>query len=211
MTEQPTTLSVAEARRLALDDELSTHPRGQIVVIGCGNILRGDDAVGPTLIRHLWVEGDIPDIVTLVDGGTGGMDVAFKMRGAKAVVLIDAADTGAEPGTIYRVPGEEVEQLPPLQGLHSHNFRWDHALAFAHWLLGDEYPQDIMVYLIEAAQLTPGADLSEPVDKAMRQVGVMVREHWSGSDSDAGSGSASDTGSGSDSDTGADEVGGVDS
>ena len=139
------------------------------------------------------------------------MDVAFKMRGAKAVVLIDAADTGAEPGTIYRVPGEEVEQLPPLQGLHSHNFRWDHALAFAHWLLGDEYPQDIMVYLIEAAQLTPGADLSEPVDKAMRQVGVMVREHWSGSDSDAGSGSDSDTGSGSDSDTGADEVGGVDS
>ena len=183
MTEQPTTLSVAEARRLALDDELSTHPRGQIVVIGCGNILRGDEAVGPTLIRHLWVEGDIPEAVTLVDGGTGGMDVAFKMRGAKAVILIDASDTGVKPGTIYRIPGEEVEQLPPLQGLHSHNFRWDHALAFAHWLLGDEYPDDITVYLIEAAQLTPGADLSEPVDAAMRQVGDMVRAHWSESDS----------------------------
>ena len=199
MTEQHTTLSVAEARRLALDDELSTHPRGQIVVIGCGNILRGDDAVGPTLIRHLWVEGDIPDTVTMVDGGTGGMDVAFKMRGAKAVVLIDAAQTGAEPGTIYRVPGEEVEQLPPLQGLHSHNFRWDHALAFGHWLLADEYPEDITVYLIESAQLTPGADLSEPVEKAMRQVGEMVREHWS--ESDSASGSESDSASGSESDS----------
>ena len=39
------------------------------------------------------------------------------------------------------------------------------------------------MYLIEAAQLTPGADLSEPVDAAMRQVGDMVRAHWSESDS----------------------------
>lgn len=178
MTEQPRALSVAEARRLALDDELSTHPRGQVVVIGCGNILRGDDAVGPILIRHLWTEGGIPDNVTLVDGGTGGMDVAFKMRGASAVVLIDAADTGSEPGTIFRVPGEEVEQLPPLQGLHSHNFRWDHALAFAHWLLADDYPEDITVYLIEAEQVEPGADLSTVVDESMRKVSTMVRTHW---------------------------------
>lgn len=178
MTERPQSLSVVEARRLALDDELSTHPRGQVVVIGCGNILRGDDAVGPILIRHLWTEGDIPDSVTLVDGGTGGMDVAFKMRGAKSVVLIDAAATGAEPGTIYRVPGEEVEQLPPLQGLHSHNFRWDHALAFAHWLLADDYPDDITVYLIEAEQVTPGADLSTAVEESMKQVSTMVRSHW---------------------------------
>ena len=36
------TLSVEDARRLALDDALSAHPRGDIVVIGCGNLLRGD-------------------------------------------------------------------------------------------------------------------------------------------------------------------------
>ncbi len=60
----------------------SAHTRvGQVVVIGCGSLLRGDDAVGPILIRHLWSEG-VPDHVTLVDGGTAGMDVAFKMRGA---------------------------------------------------------------------------------------------------------------------------------
>ena len=81
-------LSVDEARRLALDDELSGHPRGQMVVIGCGNLLRGDDAVGPILVRHLWEQGS-PDGVTLVDGGTAGMDVAFKMRGARSVVIVD--------------------------------------------------------------------------------------------------------------------------
>ena len=164
-------------RSLILDDEVSAYPHDHIVVIGCGNLLRGDDAVGPILIRQLWEDG-VPEEVTLVDGGTAGMDVAFKMRGARKLILIDAATTGAEPGTIYRVPGEEVEQLPPLAGLHSHQFRWDHALAFGHWLLKDDYPKDITVFLIEIEQTTPGADLSPKVDKAMRQVQKMLSEFW---------------------------------
>jgi hydrogenase maturation protease len=174
--DRPTPLSAADARRLALDDELSADQRGQTVVIGCGNILRGDDAVGPTLIRHLWEDG-VPRHVTLVDGGTAGMDVAFKMRGAASVVLIDAAATGAEPGTIFEVPGHELEDLPPLDGLHSHQFRWDHALAFARWLLADQYPDEITVFLIEIAQTDPGAGLSPSVEKAMHKVGDLVRAH----------------------------------
>jgi len=111
-------------------------------VIGCGNILRGDDAVGPVLIRHLHTQG-VPDGVRLVDGGTSGMDVAFGMRGAARVVIVDAARTGAEPGTVYRVPAEQLADLPPIDGLHTHNFRWDHALSFSTWLLGPHRPTDI--------------------------------------------------------------------
>jgi hydrogenase maturation protease len=170
-------LSVEEARRLALDDALCAHVRSDVVVVGCGNLLRGDDAVGPILIRHLWEEG-VPENVTLVDGGTAGMDIAFKMRGARRVVIVDAAATGAAPGTIYEVPGHELEQLPPLAGLHTHQFRWDHALAFGRWLLQDEYPTDITVYLIEVAQVDHGAPLSEPVATAMHQVGGIIRGAW---------------------------------
>jgi hydrogenase maturation protease len=172
-------LSVEEARRLALDDALSGHRRGEFVVIGCGNLLRGDDAVGPTLVRHLWEQGT-PDGVTLVDGGTAGMDVAFKMRGARRVVIVDAAATGAEPGTVYRVPGEELENLPSLDGLHMHQFRWDHALSFGRWLLADDYPRDITVYLIEAAQTDPGAPLTPAVEDAMHRVGALIRREWDG-------------------------------
>ena len=102
------------------------------MIIGCGNLLRGDDGVGPVLVRHLWERG-VPDGAKLVDGGTAGMDVAFQMRGAGRVVIIDAAATGSAPGTVFRVPGEEFAELPPLQGLHTHSFRWDHAIAFARW------------------------------------------------------------------------------
>ncbi len=163
----------------AFADEGPPANLGKTVVIGCGNILRGDDAVGPTLIRHLWSEGGIPDGVTLVDGGTAGMDVAFKMRGAAHVVLVDAACTGAEPGTTYRIPGSEIEQLPELPTLSSHSFRWDHSLAFAHWLLGGEYPEQVTVFLIEIAGTEPGADLTPPVADAMLEVGRLVRELWS--------------------------------
>lgn len=152
-------------------------PSHDTVVIGCGNLLRGDDAVGPILIRQLWDEG-VPDDVVLVDGGTAGMDVGFKMRGARRVILVDASATGSAPGTVFRVPGIEVEDLPPLQGLHSHQFRWDHALAFARWLLGDEYPTDVTVFLIEAADCSPGVPLTPAVEQSMHVVAGMVRALW---------------------------------
>lgn len=149
--------------------EPESPPVVPVLVVGCGNLLRGDDAVGPTLVRHLWDRG-VPDHVELVDGGTAGMDVAFKMRGRRTVVIVDAARTGAEPGTVFRVPGEEVEELPPVTGLHQHAFRWDHALAVGRWLLKDAYPEQVVVYLVEAASLEPGAELTEPVRAAMERV-----------------------------------------
>ncbi|HEV2637784.1 MAG TPA: hydrogenase maturation protease [Actinocrinis sp.] len=144
-------------------------PGCEVLVIGCGNLLRGDDGVGPILVRHLWNRG-VPEGARLVDGGTAGMDVAFQMRGAKRVVIVDASATGAEPGTVYRVPGSEFAELPPLQGLHTHSFRWDHAISFARWALAGECPEDITVFLIEAAGVGFGAELSAPVAAAMEQV-----------------------------------------
>lgn len=151
---------------------------GDIVVIGCGNLLRSDDAVGPILVRHLWDEGIPASGVVLVDGGTAGMDVSFKMRGARKVVIIDAAATGSAPGTIFRVPAAELEDLPALDGLHSHSFRWDHALAFGRWLLGDDYPDDVTVFLIEAANVGFGDELSPEVRESMETVARLVREIW---------------------------------
>ncbi|KWX01217.1 peptidase M52 [Carbonactinospora thermoautotrophica] len=152
-------------------------PGCEVLVVGCGNLLRGDDGVGPILIRHLWERG-IPEGVQIVDGGTAGMDVAFRMRGARRVVLVDASRTGAEPGTIYRVPGPALADLPPLEGLHTHAFRWDHALAFAHWLLKDAYPDDITVFLIEAGCLDLGAELSPAVRQAMEEVIALIERDF---------------------------------
>lgn len=141
----------------------------RVLVIGCGNILCGDDAAGPVAIRRMWDAG-LPPAVRCADGGTGGMDVAFQMRGVPKVILIDACSSGSEPGTLFEVPGSEVEQLPPLTGINLHAFRWDHALAFARWLLKDEYPRDVTAYLIEAGQTAVGEPLSPAVDAAVNRL-----------------------------------------
>ncbi len=147
------------------------------LVIGCGNLLRGDDAAGPVLVRRLWQRG-LPPGVRCADGGTGGMDVAFQMRGVPQVILVDACRSGHRPGSLFRLPGSEVEQLPPLRGINLHAFRWDHALAFARWLLKDQYPQNITVYLIEGQQFELGQGLSEPVNRAIDRLCDLLFQQW---------------------------------
>lgn len=146
------------------------------LIIGCGNLLRGDDAAGPVLIRRLWERG-LPEGVRCADGGTGGMDVAFQMRGVPRVILVDACRSGSEPGALFCVPGERLEQLPPVAGINLHAFRWDHALAFARWLLKEDYPRNITVYLVEAAQTDFGEQLSPAVDSALEKLcDILLKE-----------------------------------
>lgn len=146
----------------------------RVLIVGCGNLLRGDDAVGPVLVRHLWERG-VPPRVHCADGGTGGMDVAFQMRGVPHVIIVDACTSGSEPGAIFRLSGADAE-TPPLAGVNLHAFRWDHALAFARWALKEDYPPRIDVWLIEAERLEVGEALSPKVEAAMHRVADLLME-----------------------------------
>ncbi|WP_298343434.1 hydrogenase maturation protease [Ferrimicrobium sp.] len=158
------------------DFEAGSSRQEGIVIVGCGNLLRGDDAIGPVLIRELFDEG-YGERVTLVDGGTAGMDIAFKMRGASKVIMIDASRSDAPVGSIFRVPGEDLEHLPDLQGFQSHAFRWDHALAFARWLLpGDEYPASITVFLTPVRALGFGDELSADARSVLVRLKLLVKK-----------------------------------
>jgi hydrogenase maturation protease len=156
------------------------------LVIGCGNLVRGDDAAGPVLIRRMWDRG-LPGGVRCVDGGTGGMDVAFQMRGVEDVILVDACRSGSEPGAVFEVPGRDVEHLPPLTGINMHSFRWDHAIAFGRWLLKDEYPENVTAYLIEGENFEVGEGLSPAVDRAVDQLVDRLLERLGSRPVEAGS------------------------
>ena len=143
-------------------------PATDTLVVGCGNLLRGDDAAWPVLVRVL-ADRALPAGVRLVDGGTAGMDVAFAMRGARRVILVDASQVGVEPGVVHRVPGSELVDLSPPEG-NLHRFTWDQALGFAQWLLKDEYPEDVTVYLVEGETFDVGAPLSPAVEAAVERI-----------------------------------------
>lgn len=150
-------------------------PVTDTLVVGCGNLIRGDDAAGPVVVRLLADRG-VPPGVRLVDGGTAGMDVAFAMRAVRRVVVVDASRVGDVPaGTVHRVPGEELVDLAPPGG-NLHQFRWDQALGFAQWLLADEYPAEVEVWLVEGATFEPGAPLSPAVQQAVERVADALAE-----------------------------------
>lgn len=166
-----------QARRI--DEATSSPAPGRVVVIGCGNLLRGDDGVGPRVVQRLADVG-VPDNVTLVDGGLAGMNVVSAMRGSAKVVLIDAASTGAEPGTIFRLSGGELHDLKATAVVVSHDLRWRHALALGRFLHDDDHPDDIVALLVEVAHTEAGAPLSGAVEQSMGRLDSLVRAEWGG-------------------------------
>jgi hydrogenase maturation protease len=121
----------------------------------------------------------LPPGVRLVDGGTAGMDIAFAMRGVPKVIVVDASRVGVEPGTVHRVPGAQLVDLRPPEG-NLHAFRWDQALGFATWLLKDEYPEDISVWLVEGESFEPGAPLSPPVQASVERIADAIEADVTG-------------------------------
>lgn len=83
--------------------------RQRTVVIGLGNPLMGDDGLGIAALERLRPQlGDLPG-VEFVDGGTWGMNLLPIIEDAGRLILIDAIDVGADPGTAVRL---ERAQLP---------------------------------------------------------------------------------------------------
>ena len=86
----------------------------RILVAGVGNVLRGDDGFGPAVTELL---GHLPEGAVVVETGTGGIALLQElMMGCDGLVLIDAVDRGAAPGTVFVLeptvsPGEHVPDV----------------------------------------------------------------------------------------------------
>ncbi|HTY91269.1 MAG TPA: hydrogenase maturation protease [Methanocella sp.] len=81
-----------------------------IKILGCGNMLMGDDGVGIRVIERLQ-EMKLPENVEIIDAGVGGMAILSWIEDADKVIIVDAVQTGNEPpGTVYEFTDKE---LPP--------------------------------------------------------------------------------------------------
>jgi hydrogenase maturation protease len=141
-----------------------------IAVIGCGNPNRRDDGAGCQVVHALAALDLMKDpSLRLLDAGTDGTAVMFAARGCRTVIVVDACRSGSEPGTVFEVPGKELEQRYQ-PALNLHDFRWDHALFAGRQILGESFPTDIVVFLIEAETTEYGIGLSPRVQAAVGKV-----------------------------------------
>jgi hydrogenase maturation protease len=142
---------------------------GGTIVIGVGNVLHRDDGLGVHVVRRLRDDGAAPPGVELVDGGTTGLMLLPHLAGARRAIVVDAVNTGAPPGTLVRLTGDD---LPA--GLASG--RTPHGVGLLDLLgaarLTDGWPDELVVHGAEPASTDLGTELSAPVAACL---GALVR------------------------------------
>ncbi len=97
-----------------------------ILVLGCGNILLGDDGFGPAVIEQLNGEENLPDDVLAMDMGTSIRDILFDItlseKKPETIFIIDAvARPDRKPGEVFEIPVEEIPENKTSDfSLHQH-------------------------------------------------------------------------------------------
>jgi hydrogenase maturation protease len=82
----------------------------RLLVACVGNVLRGDDGFGPAVAARL--DGSLPEGVELVETGIGGIALVQELlAGCDGLVLVDAIDQDAAPGTLFRIEPEVGEAV----------------------------------------------------------------------------------------------------
>ena len=159
----------------------------QILVAGVGNAWLQDDAFGGECARRLEAAGTPPG-VTVMDFGTGGLDLAYElMRGYDALVLLDASRHGGEPGTLYVLEPELSDYGGAIEDgetISPHAMDPGSMLRFVNAIGG--FSGKVVVIGCEPGEVeTVGLGLTPPVEAAVDRALALVEETIAGLRTDA--------------------------
>ncbi len=136
------------------------------LILGVGNPLLGDDAVGIVAVEQLRARGDLPSGVRLIDGGTDGLGLIPVIEGCQRVIVIDAVEMAQSPGTIrrfvwgdVRILGQDVSCL----SLHQTDLAGALTLADALGCL----PPEVVIFGVQPQCLDWDDPLSPAVERAL--------------------------------------------
>ncbi len=138
-----------------------------VAVLGMGNVLLGDDGIGPFVVALLRARFHLPDEVSCEDIGTPGLDLIPHLSGRRLVILVDALGTGGEPGTIRIFGGEEIASALVTNRLSPHDPGLAEAVATLQ--LAGEAPEQLHVVGIVPARCETGLGLSPELRAAAPQ------------------------------------------
>jgi coenzyme F420 hydrogenase subunit delta len=149
--------------------------RCETLVLGCGNVLFGDDGFGPAVARQLCCRPDLPESMVVMDVGTGVRQVLFNVVLSpvrpRRIIVVDAVDMGRQPGDVWTITAEEL----PLVKCDDFSM---HQLPTSNLLreLNDLTCVDVTCVVAQVAgvpsEVKPG--LSVPVQLAVEQATEMI-------------------------------------
>ena len=140
---------------------IDSADKGKIVIVGVGNVLRGDDGAGILFVRKLRSRA-LPDRVSVIEAGER-VEAAFdlvKRFNPVLVLLVDAVRFGGEPGEIRVLSIEEIEDL----------YAYTHRVPLPMILKAMELDFDVYVIGIEPKSIEFGGSVSYEVERAVENL-----------------------------------------
>lgn len=149
-----------------------------ILIAGVGNSWLRDDGFGGEVARRL-ERRELPAGVTVMDAGTGGLDLAYEvMRGYDGLVILDVTKQGGAPGTLYVIePDEESIQggIEDGETINPHAMDPQTVLRFVKSI--GAWPGRVVVIACEPSDVDQmGWGLSEDVEQAVERAVELVLE-----------------------------------
>lgn len=155
--------------------KLAERLRGRVTVVGIGNPLRGDDAVGCRISRDLAAasrDGAFAPRVglTIVDAEETPENFIGVVAAARpdVVLMVDAADFGAAPGASVLVEAEDMSTVRAV----THRTSLGITAAVIRRLTG----ADVLLLAVQPGALEWGEPLSPPVASAAGSVSTLLQE-----------------------------------
>jgi len=154
----------------------------KIIVLGLGNILNRDEGAGVYALKELEkiLPEKIKSQVELVDGGVLGMDLLPYVEQASHLLILDAVDSGAQPGEVMEYDKDEIELF--YDGRISwHQLGFQEVLAVAK--VRGKYPENVYLIGVQPADIKTGIGLSRKVKTSVQRMAkraAEVLEAWFG-------------------------------
>ncbi|MDP9191493.1 MAG: hydrogenase maturation protease [Acidobacteriota bacterium] len=134
-------------------------------IYGIGNILLGDDGVGPAVVRYLTENFAFRSDVTIEDLGTPSLDLPGYLTGHDSVIFIDSVAVDDAPGTIHRFSKKDIVGAAPGIHMSSHELSINDALIVLDF--AGTAPSDVTLIGIVPHTLDGGMNLSPAVAAAV--------------------------------------------
>lgn len=140
-------------------------------IYGIGNILMGDDGVGPAVVQYLESNYDLSD-VTLEDLGTPSLDLPSYLSDHDKVIFIDAVACDEQPGTIRLFSREEIVAVSPGLRMTTHEPTINDALIILDF--AGTAPREVVLVGVVPETLEGGIALSPAVAAAVPKAAQMA-------------------------------------
>ena len=144
------------------------------IIVGLGNPIRTDDAVGLVVARAVHARLGDPD-VELCELAVGGLELVERLAGYSHAVVVDAIHNGPRlVGECYRLDFEQGAGSQRTGGAHEIGLLEGLELARR---LGLQMPEVLRVYVVEVADpYTFGTEMSAEVQAAVSRATEQILE-----------------------------------